>query len=80
MTTIDTSTHTENTPWYKSQPEYLTGALFGLVTLDIFMLLIHCITEKTLTGYSLGTLAITIPITLVYFFQHLYAKQEESAH
>ncbi len=69
--------NTETTPWYKSQPEYLTGALFGLVTLDVFMLLIHSIIEKTITGYSLGTLAITIPVALVYFFQHLYAQQKQ---
>ena len=68
---------TDNEPWYKSQPEYFTGALFGLVTLDLFMLLIHCITEKTASGYGLGSLAITIPIVLVYFFQHLYAQQAQ---
>lgn len=67
----------ETTPWYKSQPEYLAGALFGLVTLDMFMLLIHCITEKTISGYGLGTLAITIPIALVYFFEHLYSQKEQ---
>lgn len=69
--------NTETAPWYKTQPEYFTGALFGLITLDIFMLLIHCITQKTIMGYGLGTLAITIPIALVYLFQHLYAQQEQ---
>ena len=68
--------NTATAPWYKSQPEYLVGALFGLVTLDLFMLLIHCITEKTISGYGLGTLAITIPIALVYYFQHLYSEDE----
>ena len=69
--------NSDTSPWYKSQPEYLTGALFGLVTLDIFMLLIHCITERTISGYGLGALAITIPIALVYYFQHLYSQQEQ---
>tara|TARA_R110002167_G_scaffold186072_21_gene386998 strand:+ start:828 stop:1043 length:216 start_codon:yes stop_codon:yes gene_type:complete len=69
--------NTNTTPWYKSQPEYFTGALFGLVTLDLFMFLIHCITEKTLTGYGFGALAITIPIALVCYFQHIYSNQEQ---
>ena len=63
--------------WYKTQPEYLSGALFGLVTLDLFMLLIHLITEKTISGYGLGTLAITIPIALVYLFQHMYTEEDQ---
>lgn len=67
------------TPWYKAQSEYFTGALFGLITLDLFMLLIHCITEQSLSGYGLGTLAITIPISLVWYFQHLYTEQEALA-
>lgn len=69
--------NTNTNPWYKSQTEYFTGALFGLITLDIFMFLIHCITEKSFSGYGLGTLAITLPITLVWYFQHLYSKQEQ---
>lgn len=68
---------TDTTPWYKSQPEYFAGALFGLITLDLFMFLIHAITEKTVSGYGLGTLAITIPIVLVWYFQHLYAQHEQ---
>jgi hypothetical protein len=73
---------TETTqPWYKKQQEYFTGALFGLVTLDLFMLLIHCMLEHSLTGYNLGTLAITLPITLVWYSQHLYSQHTEaSAH
>lgn len=69
--TIDTA------PWYKTQPEYLIGALFGLVTLDIFMFLIHCITEKSISGYGLGSLAITIPISIVWYCQHLHAQQNQ---
>jgi len=65
-------------PWYKTQPEYLTGALFGLITLDLFMLLIHCITEKSFSGYGLGSLAITLPIALVWYVQHIYAQQEHA--
>lgn len=68
------------TPWYKAQSEYFTGALFGLITLDLFMLLIHCITEQRLSGYGLGTLAITIPVSLVWYFQHLYTQQEAQEH
>ena len=68
--------NTNTTPWYKSQPEYLTGALFGIITLDMFMFLIHCIKEKTLAGYGLGSLAITVPIALVCYFQHIYSNQE----
>ncbi len=72
---------TDNTaPWFKTQTEYFTGALFGLVTLDLFMLLIHCITEKSLSGYNIGTLAITIPIALVWYFQHLYKQHETDSH
>tara|TARA_R110001592_G_scaffold175466_2_gene414645 strand:- start:8057 stop:8272 length:216 start_codon:yes stop_codon:yes gene_type:complete len=67
----------ETAPWYKTQTEYLTGALFGLITLDVFMLLIYSITEKSISGYGLGGLAITIPIALIWYFQHLYAKQNE---
>jgi hypothetical protein len=64
-------------PWYKTQTEYFTGALFGLITLDMFMFLIHCISEKTVSGYSLGSLAITIPVALVWYFQHMYSKHEQ---
>lgn len=67
---------TDSTPWYKSQPEYIAGALFGLITLDLFMFLIHAITEKTISGYGLGTLAITLPIVLVWYFEHIYAQQD----
>jgi hypothetical protein len=70
----------ETAPWYKTQPEYLTGALFGLVTLDLFMLLIHCITEKSISGYGLGSLAISIPIALVWYFQHIYSESEPNQH
>lgn len=67
---------TESSPWYKSQPEYFAGALFGIVTLDLFMFLIHAITEKTLSGYGLGILAITIPIVIVWYCEHLYRQQD----
>lgn len=68
--------NTNTASWYKAQPEYFSGALFGLITLDLFMLLIHCITEKTISGYGLGTLAITIPIALVYIFQNMYTEED----
>lgn len=73
---------TENTsPQNKTQTEYLTGALFGLITLDLFMFLIHCITERSISGYGLGLLAITLPIALVWYAQHLYSEQvQEHAH
>ncbi|KZY31790.1 MULTISPECIES: hypothetical protein [unclassified Oleiphilus] len=64
------------TPWYHDYSDYISGALFGLITLDIFMLLIHGITERSLSDYSMGTLAITIPIMLVWSFERLYSKQE----
>jgi uncharacterized membrane protein YkgB len=67
---------TATSPWYKNNREYISGALFGLITLDIFMLLIHGITERSISGYSMGTLAITIPIMLVWYFQQLYSDQE----
>ena len=53
---------------HKEQNEYITGAFFGLVTLDLFMFLTHCLIEGTTTGYSLSTLVITLPILLVIYF------------
>jgi hypothetical protein len=71
---------TDNTqPWYKNQSEYFTGALFGLITLDLFMLLIHCMLEQSFSGYNLGTLAVTLPVALVWYSQHLYAQHEASS-
>lgn len=68
--------NTITTPWYKNNSEYFSGALFGLITLDLFMLLIHGITERSISDYSMGTLAITLPIMLVWYFQKLYSDQE----
>lgn len=62
--------------WYEDFSDYISGALFGLITLDLFMLLIHGISKQSVAGYSMGTLAITIPIMLVWCFERLYAKQE----
>jgi len=66
-----------HTAWYDGAEEYISGAFFGLVTLDIFMFLIHCLTERTADGYSLSTLAITVPLLLVWCFQRLYVKEQE---
>ena len=62
--------------WYKEQGEYVTGAIFGLIALDIFMFLVHCITERTVEGYGLSTLVITIGIGLVAGVERLYSQQE----
>jgi len=62
--------------WYKEQGEYITGGLFALVTLDIFMFLVHCITEKTTEGYGLTTLIITIGLYIVAAVERLYSQQE----
>lgn len=59
-----------------SQNEYIAGAFFGLVTLDIFMFLSHCLLNGTATGYSLSTIVITLPILLVIYFQRLHSNQD----
>jgi len=63
--------------WYEGFEEYISGAFFGLVSLDLFMFLIHCLTERSAEGYSLSTLAVTVPLLLVWSFQRLYSQQEE---
>ena len=68
------SEQTANLP--NSQNEYVAGAFFGLVTLDIFMFLTHCLFNGTATGYNLSTIVITLPILLVIYFQRLHAKQD----
>ena len=65
--------------WYREQGEYVTGALFGLVALDIFMFLVHCIIEQTAAGYSLTTLVITLGLFFVAYVERLYGEQE-AAH
>ena len=63
--------------WYKEQGEYITGALFALIVLDIFMFLMHCITERTADGYGLTTLIITLSVGLVAWVERLYSQQEQ---
>ncbi|KZY93056.1 hypothetical protein A3744_13725 [Oleiphilus sp. HI0073] len=64
--------------WYKEQGEYITGGLFALIVLDIFMFLMHCITEKTTEGYGLMTLVIALSIGALAWIEKLYSQQEES--
>ena len=63
--------------WYKEQGEYITGAIFALIVLDIFMFLMHCITEGTTDGYGLSTLLITLCLGVVAGAEKLYAEQEQ---
>ncbi len=63
--------------WYKEQGEYITGAIFALIVLDIFMFLMHCITEGTADGYGLSTLLITLCLGVVAGAEKLYAEQEQ---
>jgi hypothetical protein len=65
------------TTWRDEYGDYISGAFFGLVTLDIFMLLIHCMTEQTIEGYSLSTLAISFPLVLAWSFERLYAQHSD---
>jgi len=62
--------------WYKDQGEYITGALFALLTLDLFMFLIHCITERSIEGYGVGTIFILVAISLVAWIERIYSQQE----
>lgn len=64
--------------WYNEQGEYLTGALFGLITLDIFMFLLHCITQGTTDGYGLTGMLILISIGAVAATEKLYHSQAET--
>ncbi len=66
----------QSTDLPKAQNEYIAGAFFGLVTLDLFMFLTHCLINGTTTGYSLSTLVITLPILAVIYFQRLHAQQD----
>lgn len=68
------SEHTTELP--KPQNEYIAGAFFGLVTLDLFMLLTHCLFEGTVEGYNLTTLMITLPVLAVIYFERLHAKKD----
>lgn len=63
--------------WYQDQGEYVTGALFGLVSLDLFMFLVHCILERTTDGYNLTTLVITSSFFAVALIERLYSQQED---
>lgn len=65
--------------WYRDQGEYITGALFGLIALDIFMFLAYVVTEKTTDGYGLTTLLIVTGIGLVAWVEKLYSEQD-AAH
>lgn len=62
--------------WYKEQGEYITGGLFALVVLDLFMFLTHCLIERTAEGYGLTTLVISTGFFLVAAFERLYSQQE----
>ena len=66
--------------WYKEQGEYITGGLFGLVTLDIFMFLVHCLTERTTEGYGLTSLVIVLGLYIVASVERLYGQQEAEHH
>ena len=56
--------------------EYLAGAFFGLVTLDLFMFLTHCLFSGSTSGYNLSTIVVTLPILMVIYFQRLHSQQE----
>lgn len=62
--------------WYKEQGEYITGGLFALVVLDLFMFFTHCLIERTTEGYGLMTLVISTGLFLVAYFERLYSQQE----
>lgn len=62
--------------WYKEQGEYITGGLFALVVLDLFMFLSHCLIERTAEGYGLTTLLISTAFLLIAYFERLYAHQD----
>ncbi|MDX1451308.1 MAG: hypothetical protein R3183_02040 [Oleiphilaceae bacterium] len=62
--------------WYKNNGEYILGGLFGLVVLDLFMFLVHCLVERTTEGYGLTTLIISIGFLMVAYFEKLYSEQE----
>ncbi len=62
--------------WYKDNGEYVLGAFFGLVMLDLFMFLMHCLIERTTEGYGLTTLIITTGFLMVAYFEKLYSEQE----
>lgn len=66
--------------WYKEQGEYVTGALFGLITLDLFMFLVHCITERSVSGYNTATLLILGGLFMVAAVERLYSQQEAAHH
>lgn len=63
--------------WYKDQGEYITGGLFALILLDIFMFLMHCITEGTTEGYGLMSLVIVVSLGALAWVEKLYSQQEE---
>lgn len=59
-----------------SQNEYIAGAFFGLVTLDLFMFFTHSLLKGTTTGYDLSSIVITLPILMVIYFQRLHSHQD----
>ena len=65
----------QQSSWSSQYGDYISGALFGLITLDLFMLLIHGLIERSISGYSLGTLGITVPLMLVWVFERLYSRE-----
>mgnify|MGYP000370755967 FL=1 len=58
------------------QSEYIAGAFFGLVTLDLFMFFTHCLLSGSTSDYNLSTIVITLPILMVIYFQRLHSKQD----
>jgi len=63
--------------WYKDKGEYVTGALFGLVSLDLFMFFVHCIIEGTTEGYGLTTFVISSGFLSVAAIERMYTQQDE---
>ncbi len=61
--------------WHQEYGDYISGALFGLITLDVFMLLIHGMVERSVSDYGFGTLSITVPIMLVWVFERMYTRE-----
>lgn len=76
---FDDSTHALHTSdqhsWFSRYSDYLLGGLFGLISLDLFLFLMHCISEKTLSGYGLSSLVITLALAILVAIERLYAAQ-----
>lgn len=61
--------------WFSRYSDYLLGGLFGLISLDLFLFLMHCISEKTISGYGLSSLVITLALAILVAIERLYATQ-----